>query len=476
MYKDLKIPIGLIHTSWGGTIAEAWTSAEALKTMPDFVEPVKSIEAQASEPGDQMSAYKASLKKWNDSILNGDSGYSNGIAVWNNPNLNTSDWKTMKLPTLWEKAGYPKLDGIVWFRKKINIPSSMTGKDLMLHLGPINDQDITWFNGTQVGSLGGASQSRDYKIPASLVKAGENTLVVRVFDIGGNGGIYGKASQMSIEASNGKRISLAGSWLFKIGNDMKEIPSRPQSPESPNRPTVLYNAMLHPLIPYAIRGAIWYQGESNAGRAYQYRTLFPTMIKDWRAHWGEGDFPFLFVQLANWQKLQTKPVDDAWAELREAQLKTLALPNTGMAVAIDIGNPEDIHPKNKQEVGRRLALNAFKLVYGQDVVNSGPIYKSMAIEGNKIRLSFTHVDGGLVAHGGDKLKGFAIAGEDKKFVWADAKIDEKTILVWSNKIPHPVAVRYAWAINPICNLYNSAGLPASPFRTDDWKGITQGVK
>jgi len=476
LYKDLKVPIGLIHTSWGGTIAEAWTSGEALKTLPDFVDAVKKIEAQSAEKGDPMVKYKADLKKWNENITKTDSGFSNGIPVWNNPALKTSGWKTMKLPTLWEKAGYPNLDGAVWFRKKVNIPASMTGKDLMLHLGPINDRDITWFNGTKVGSHDHVNELRDYKIPAALVKAGTNTIVVRVFDIGGNGGIYGKARQMSLESSTGKRISLAGSWLFKIGYDMKTMPPQPRSPEDPNRPTVLYNAMLHPLIPYAIRGAIWYQGESNAGRAYQYRTLFPTMIKDWRAHWGEGNFPFLFVQLANWQAKQTKPVDDAWAELREAQLMALSLPNTGMAVTIDIGNPNDIHPKNKQEVGRRLALNALKLVYGKDVVNSGPIYKSMAIEGNKIRLSFTHVDGGLVAKGGKRLKGFAIAGKDQKFVWANAKIDGKTIRVWSNRVPHPVAVRYAWAINPICNLYNKAGLPASPFRTDQWKGITQDAK
>ena len=234
--------------------------------------------------------------------------------------------------------------------------------------------------------------------------------------------------------------------------------------------------MIAPLIPYAIRGAIWYQGEGNADRAYQYRRLFKTMIQDWRSHWNQGDFPFLFVQLANFMQTNSEPEEAAWAELREAQLMALSLPNTGMAVAIDIGDAIDIHPKNKQEVGRRLALNALNLVYEFDIEYSGPIYKSMAVEGDRIRLSFAHVDGGLTTPNNDELKGFAIAGSDKKFYWAQAEIDSNTILVWNDKITNPVAVRYAWASNPICNLYNKAGLPASPFRTDEWLGITEGKK
>ncbi|MDZ7370753.1 MAG: sialate O-acetylesterase, partial [candidate division KSB1 bacterium] len=225
----------------------------------------------------------------------------------------------------------------------------------------------------------------------------------------------------------------------------------------------------------ALRGAIWYQGESNASRAYQYRTLFPTLINCWRQKWGQGDFPFLFVQLANFKPTAPEPGDSDWAELREAQLMTLSLPNTGMAVAIDIGDAFDIHPKNKQEVGRRLALNALAKAYGRDIVYSGPIYKSMSFEGNKIRLKFDHVGSGLVAKG-PKLTGFAIAGTDKKFVWAEAEIEGETVLVWSPQVPDPAAVRYGWADNPNCNLYNREGLPASPFRTDDWPGITQGVK
>jgi sialate O-acetylesterase len=249
-------------------------------------------------------------------------------------------------------------------------------------------------------------------------------------------------------------------------------PGAPFGPGNPHAPSVLYNGMVAPLIPYGIRGAIWYQGESNASRAYQYRKLFPTMIKNWRHDWDEGDFPFLFVQLANYMQTKPQPSDSAWAELREAQFMTLALPNTGMAVIIDIGDANNIHPKDKQDVGKRLALWALGKTYEQKVVCSGPIYRSMKIEGDRIVLQFDYVGGGLVAVPNEPLKGFAIAGADRKFVWADAKIEGDTVVVSSKEVSQPVAVRYAWADNPTCNLYNKEGLPASPFRTDDWPGVT----
>lgn len=258
----------------------------------------------------------------------------------------------------------------------------------------------------------------------------------------------------------------------------KPEPKKPDPPQDPRtnpwKPSGLFNAMIAPIVPYAIQGAIWYQGESNAGRAYEYRTLFPAMIQDWREAWAQDDFPFLFVQLANFMAVKPEPGESAWAELREAQTMTLSLPKTGMAVAIDIGDANDIHPRNKQDVGKRLALNALAIAYGKKVVYSGPIYERMKREGNAIRLYFTHVDGGLMTPNGEPLKGFAIAGADRKFVWAEARIEGDTVLVSSPQVPEPVAVRYAWADNPVCNLYNRAGLPASPFRTDDWPGVTQG--
>jgi len=260
----------------------------------------------------------------------------------------------------------------------------------------------------------------------------------------------------------------------------KKPPRKPRAPGdptlNPHRPSVLYNGMIAPLLPLRIAGAIWYQGESNAGRAYQYRTIFPAMIQDWRTHWGEGNFTFLFVQLANFMQAKPDPTESAWAELREAQSMTLRLPKTGQAVIIDIGEAGNIHPTNKQDVGTRLALAARAIAYGQDITYSGPVYQSMKVEDGKIRLTFDHVGDGLVAKGGGALKGFAIAGKDKKFVWADAAIDGKTVVVSSDKVNDPVAVRYDWADNPDGNLTNKADLPASPFRTDDWPGVTVDAK
>jgi len=269
-------------------------------------------------------------------------------------------------------------------------------------------------------------------------------------------------------------------WLKKTQEEEAEGGSITSSaPEVPRDPRVnahrysgLYNGMIHPLIPFGIRGAIWYQGESNAQRAFQYRTIFPMMIEDWRKEWGQGDFPFYFVQLANFREVHPEPRDSDWAELREAQTRALSLPNTGMAVIIDIGDAADIHPKNKQDVGKRLALHALAKIHGKQVVCSGPMFESMKIENGQAILSFDHADGGLETPGNAELKGFAIAGADKKFVWASAKIEGDKVVVANDEVKEPVAVRYGWDTNPVCNLFNAEGLPASPFRTDDWPGVT----
>ena len=258
----------------------------------------------------------------------------------------------------------------------------------------------------------------------------------------------------------------------------KQPPRQPRSPIGPRHPAYcpagLYNGMIAPLVPYAIQGVIWYQGEANVGRAYNYRKIFPALIRDWRKAWGQGDFPFLFVQLANYLKRAPQPTDSPWAELREAQLMTISLPRTGMAITIDIGKADDIHPRNKQDVGRRLALAALVIAYGKDTAHSGPVFEGMAVHSKEARLRFSHIAGGLVAAGGGRLEGFAVAGEHRKFVWADARIDGETVVVSSPKVPKPVAVRYGWANNPACNLRNATGLPASPFRTDNWPGVTAG--
>lgn len=485
LHNHLKMPVGLIQSAWGGTVAEAWTSRGTLETLPDFQEALVHMDKSLSSLEETQREYETKLAEWEKALEGHDAGHKDGVPVWADPTTDTKDWSSMELPQQWESAGFPALDGFMWFRKEVDVPAAWSGKPLTLCLGAINDMDRAWFNGALVGSHEvptGWTQPRMYPVPANVVKPGRNVVAVRVYDIGNVGGFCGEAKDMRLECPGdaaSSPLSLAGTWSCKVGLDLRNIPAKPQPPlvreKNPNIPTVLYNAMIAPLIPYGIRGAIWYQGESNAGRAYQYRSLFPALIQDWRKNWNRGDFPFLFVQLANWQETKPEPADDPWAELREAQLMTLSLPTTGMAVTIDIGEAGDIHPQNKQDVGRRLALAARHVAYGEQLVYSGPIYNSMTIEGSSIRLGFDHVGGGLVAKGGE-LKGFAIAGEDRKFVWADARIDGNTVVVSSPHVPAPVAVRYAWAINPVCNLYNREGLPASPFRTDAWPGMTEGKK
>lgn len=472
IYKKTGIPIGLIHTSWGGTVAEAWTSAETLQKRADFTEALAQVRSSGPE---SKKEYVAKLTAWNQLVTAKDKGYNQGVPVWSAQNVNTSDWAEMKIPAYLENA-LPDLDGVVWFQRKVVIPERMAGKSLKLNLGPVDDNDITWFNGVKVGETNGYNVDRTYTIPANLVKAGENILTVRVFDGSGGGGIYGKPDLLNLVDGAGKKISITGNWKYSVGLDLKNIAPIPVSNDGPNRPAVLFNAMIHPFIQYSIRGAIWYQGESNAQRAHQYRTLFPAMVTDWRAKWKQGDFPFYFVQLANYMKPAVKPVASAWAELRDAQLQTLVLPQTGMAVAIDLGDAEDIHPKNKQEVGRRLALIALAKDYGYKTPYSGPVYESQKISGSAITISFKQADKGLRTHENDELNGFAIAGKDQVYYWAKAVIQGNRVVVSSTEVKNPVSVRYGWGNNPVANLYNGAGLPASPFRTDKLVDITEPVK
>lgn len=478
LHQDLNVPVGIIHSSWGGTVVEAWTSAGALKTTPDFGEQMSRMETQEATgvTEEARRTYDENLRAWYESIHSSDRGYAEN-PKWFSEDLDLHEWKTMALPQLWENAGLPALDGVAWFRKDITLPEAWVGKDLKLYAGKIDDIDSTYFNGEKIGGYHVWNEVRVYNVPARLVNAGKNNIAIRVMDPQGGGGIWDNPADLKLVIAGRDSISLAGDWSCRVALDFKDISPKPVDPDDPNQPTVLFNAMINPLIPYALKGAIWYQGESNAGRAYQYRTLFPLMIDDWRNRWQQGAFPFLFVQLASWQDALAEPNESDWAELREAQTMTLLTrPNTGMAVAIDIGDAKDIHPKNKQEVGRRLALNALKIAYEKNVVHSGPTYKSMKIEGNRVRIKFTNTDGGLVAKDSPTLKGFAIAGDDHVFRWADAKIDGNEILVWHKGTKNPVAVRYAWASNPVCNLFNGAGLPASPFRTDDWTGVTAGKR
>jgi len=476
LYNELDCPVGLIHTSWGGTPAEAWTSSEALKTLPDFKAYIEYLEAGAADSLEKTmyaeeNAFDKQVQIWKEAMDGVDQGLLQE-PEWSDPSIDTEKWNKMEIPCLWEGGGLPGYDGSVWFRKVFKLEEIDRNKTYQLHIGPVDDIDYTWLNGVLLGSEDVYNAARIYEIPEGVLKAGRNVIAVRVLDYMGGGGLWGSADQLKLADSEGAVCSLAGTWLYKVGVDTMKTP---QSLEFPKQiyqePTVLFNAMISPLVPYGIRGAIWYQGENNAGQAYQYRTLFPAMIRDWRKHWN-SDFPFYYVQLTNYMQVNDKPEESDWAELREAQLMTLAEPNVGMAIIIDLGEADDIHPKNKVDVARRLALNALALTYGKDVPFSGPIMKFMTIENSQIRLTFRYTDRGLVAKGG-ALKGFSIAGVDRKFVWADAVIEGETVVVSSPQVPEPVAVRYAWANNPVCNLYNGAGLPASPFRTDDWPGVTE---
>jgi len=465
LYDHKHVPIGIINSTWGGTVAEAWTSGDALKTMPAFAPFVQAAENGLSQEK-LNEKYQLDVRGWINDINRNDPCWQQGKLLWADPAFDDSTWPKMTLPTYWEQAGLPDYDGTLWYRKKVIVPAAWAGKDLQLNMGGIDDFDVSFFNGTEIGHTELFIYKRSYTIPGNLVKAGENTIAVRVFDNGGLGGINKGPLLLSLAADTAGQINLGGDWVYKKAVDLKLLPQPPSLSNSPNRPTLIYNAMISPIIPFTIKGVIWYQGESNADRATQYRQLFPLLINDWRAKWGEGDFPFYFVQIANYAATDQPPAAD-WPALRDAQSSALSLPNTGMAVTIDIGNEHRIHPQNKQEVGRRLALIALAKTYGENIPYSGPVYLSQKINGNKIELSFTHTNGGLSAKG-DTLKGFTIAGADKLFHPATAVITGDKITVASTDVASPIAIRYAWANNPTCNLYNGAGLPASPFRTDDW--------
>lgn len=475
IHNETGVPVGLLFTAWGGTVVETWISAGSIRQVGEFTARVDNLRNFNAE--EEMARRKAALMALVEKYGGSTPGMADGKASWSAPDLDETDWGTMELPELWEQAGLEGLDGVVWFRKSFELTQAHATEGIKLELGPIDDSDMTWVNGHKVGEM---TQSynipRIYQVPAEYLKTGKNIITVRIEDTGGGGGLYGKPEQMKI-TSGEFSASLTGVWKYRISTD--DLVLDLQNVVEPNsNPSLLYNGMIQPFINFSVRGAIWYQGESNAGRAYQYRTLFPLLINDWRQQWNNPDLAFFFVQLANFMAPADLPGESEWAELREAQSMTLSLPLTGMAVIIDIGEADNIHPGNKQDVGKRLALSALKVSYGKDIVCSGPVYKNMVIKESEIILSFDHIGSGLKAL--DKygyLKGFAVAGADRKFHWAKAFIKDNQVIVFAEEVKQPVAVRYAWADNPDdANLYNEEELPASPFRTDDWPGITAGKK
>ena len=448
-----KVPIGIIHASWGGTPAEAWTSESGLRSLPDFAEVSEQLTLAKADPEAAKRHYEAKLEPW---FLANDLGSAKD-ASWNHPALDTGDWKTMTIPTLWEDAGLPALNGVVWFRTTFELPENIANVSAELRLGMVDDVDTTWINGVKLGTTVGYNVIRNYAVPAGLLKPGRNVIAVRVLDTGGGGGIWGEEAPRLVVKGN--PIALGGPWRYRIGLDLQDGPWPPTSVTGDtNTPAILYNGMIAPLRSYAIRGVIWYQGESNVHREQQYRALFPALVADWRRAWGQGDFPFLFVQIA--------PHRDMTPELREAQLLAWQdTPNTAMAVTMDCGDADDIHPTRKQPVGARLALAARALAYGEALEYSGPVFESTYVKGGQATVRFTHVDSGLMAKGGP-LKGFTVAGPDNVFHGAQAVIRGKEVVVTSPAVPHPTSVRYGWAHVPQGNLFNKAGLPASPFRTD----------
>jgi len=484
LYEELKIPIGLIHSSWGGTPVESWTSRKYLESIDDF----KSILEDLKNSGKELEAYKTWLESHpviNIKDVSSETRWQNlsfNDEKCSAVNYDDSKWKEMNLPTLWEATEVGNLDGVVWFRKKIEIPESWKGKDLVLELGPIDDMDITYVNGVKVGSYekdGFWQTDRIYNVPGKLITTNEITIAVRVMDTQGGGGIYGKAELMKIHPLNSdESISLSGKWkylpvaeyrfqkFFVFGADKNDYSSKPKMKIdlSANTPTTLYNGMIHPLVPYSLKGVIWYQGEANVDNPEQYATLFPLMIKNWREDWGEGNFPFYFVQIAPYDYGEQSHSE----VLRESQLKTLSVPNTGMAVTLDIGNPRNIHPADKKDVGERLARWALAKTYDKNVFYSGPLYKSMNVENNKIILSFDYADDGLVIKERNGENNFIIAGEDKVFRKASVKIDGGKLIVSNDEIKNPVSVRYCWSNTNEATLFNKEGLPASSFRTDNW--------
>ncbi len=461
--RKTHVPIGLLLSSWGGTPAEAWTSEAALRqNVPDFIPQLDQLAEARTAAGTQAQR----VADW---YAKNDPGTPGN---WQDPAFDDSAWKALTQPGYFQDAGDPSLaniNGVVWYRRTFDLPAADAGKDAVLHL-LADDNDTTWINGTQVGATEGYNTPRAYPVPASLLKPTGNVLAVRVLDTGGKGGIWGDPSTLSLEIPGAAAVPLAGAWRVRLGVPLAQAAPLPVSPDSnPSFPSVLYNGQISPLATFGIKGAIWYQGEANAGRDAQYRRLLPAMIADWRQAWGEGSFPFLIVQLAGWGS----PDAAAWPELREAQWLTARdVPNAGIAAAIDVGNAGDIHPKNKQEVGRRLALVAEAKAYGEKVAYSGPVWQSMnsSNTGHILFLSFSHADGGLVSKSGPALAGFEVAGTDGVFVPADAQIVNNRVAVSSPKVPRPLSVRYDWSGYPQCSLYNGAGLPAFPFATQTDNG------
>lgn len=458
-----RVPIGIVNTTWGGSAIEAWLSRSA----QHITDSAWTARLRAEDA--YMSAVRDSLRAKIGGLPTTDTGMAGDRAVWADPMLDDGQWDDIRVPAYWEDQGFPSMDGVAWYRLAIELDSSQAVGGATLTMQAIDDDDVTWMNGVEIGRTNGYNVQREYRVPASALHVGRNVLAVRVSDGGGGGGIN---APVTLAFADGSKRSLAGTWKFRVG----VVSFQPDGQRINKIPTVLYNKMVYPLLPLAIKGVIWYQGESNANndeQAIAYRDQFATLIDSWRKSFdgGRDVFPFLWVQLPNFGKPDSvPPLHAAWALQRESMDAALALPKTGRAIAIDRGEADNIHPKNKQDVGARLALVARKVAYGEAVLPSGPTYRSHVLHGDTIVVRFADTGSGLATRsGGSRVHGFELAGADRKFVWADAQIVGDRVNVWSDRVPHPIAIRYAWANNPDrADLYNRERLPAAPFRTDKW--------
>ena len=461
---ETGVPVGLIDSSWGGTDIETWTSWSTMQQFSPFSDSVGKSFVDAYASG--SSILRHYLHALGDDIGDRERWYDPKVC------RGLEGWSAYEVPKSWY-GELEAVDGIVWFRRYIELPASASGSPAALRIPGVDDSDSTYVNGVLVGSTNLWNEERNYEIPAGTLHPGRNLLVIRVNDYSGLGGIYGDPDAFCLEIGQ-TRYPLAGQWEYRPSTTIlaKYNKSQPNSFAS-----LLYNGMIAPLVGYGIKGVIWYQGENNVSQAQNYRKLFPAMIRDWRGKWGY-DFPFCWVQLANYMGAEVLPGESEWAELREAQNATLSLPATGQAVITDIGDPGDIHPRNKRDVGYRLSRAALNVAYGRDdVAAGGPAYRSMERDGSRCVLTFD-TTGALRPADGNRfgyLRGFSIAGADRRFVWARSYVlDENRIVVFSDEVDNPEAVRYGWANNPFDDdLTDASGLLASPFRTDDWPGITQ---
>lgn len=463
--KRVHVPIGLVIDAMGGTPAESWASAAGLAQLKDFDVPLAEMRRLAAAGGKEYGNF---VMHWYDQY---DVGVKGG---WADPQFDDSTWKTVNVPGGFAELGAPDTPAVVWFRKEITLPDPLPAGRAMLFLGSIERMDTAFVNGKEAGASAWVENPRVYFIRDGMLKPGRNVIVVRVFKVKPDGGFLAKPEELRL-ALGGKPIPLAGPWKARVSVDARPPHPLPLTFENwPVMPTVLYEGMLKPIAPLAITGALWYQGEQNSERGFHYRKLLPVMIADWRRLFGQGDFPFYIAALPAFKARSETPVDgDDWTELRESQAITAAaVPNSCLAVTIDTGEADNIHPREKQPVGERLARCALAKYYGLDIPFVGPTLRSVERLPAAIRLHFEHTEGGLIAKGG-KLEQFAVAGEDRKWHWADARIEGDAIVVSSAAVPQPKEVRYAWQSNPPATLFNGAGLPAAPFRTDNWPTLTE---